>query len=68
MAWLSRDGSKLENRLVVLIRRPGTAPRTAGTGNSLTFFAKKNAKCFVYWNKFAIFAVTIDSKQTIILK
>ena len=31
-------------------------------------FCKKNAKCFVYWNKFAIFAVTIDSKQTIILK
>ena len=31
MTRLSRDGSKPENRLVVLIRRPGTAPRTAVT-------------------------------------
>ena len=41
MTRLSRDGSKPENRLVVLIRRPGTAPRTAGTVTVSHFLQKK---------------------------
>lgn len=64
MTRLSRDGSKPENRLVVLIRRPGTAPRTEGTGNSLTFFAKKTRNVsFIGINSLSLRSLLTQNKQ-----